>query len=151
MYGGTDMDRLSKKKNGLRFKRFFRIQGRSGQSTVEFAAMVPVFLFLVMLLLDGGRAYYTNQVVLNAAREGARVGILPERSAADVVSAVQAIINEAGYTNETLNYSNVGTGVPAGATTTVTVGLPFETLTGTLIPGWEGTIPLMQTVRMRHE
>ena len=112
---------------------------------------VPVLLFLVMALLDAGRAYYTNQVVLTAAREGARVGVLPERPASDVATVVRDVINQAGYTNETLNYENAGTGVPAGSITTVTVALPFQTVTGTFIPGWEGSFPLTQTIRMRHE
>jgi hypothetical protein len=33
----------------------------------------------------------------------------------------------------------------------VTVSCTFTALTGTLIPGWEGTFPLSQTATMRHE
>ena len=122
-----------------------------GQAIVEFSLIVPIFLFLTLALLDVGRAYYANQIVLIAAREGARVGILPERSEADVERTVRSVMNRFGFSNETLNYSNVGADVPSGATTRVRVELPFQTLTGTFIPGWEGSFPLTQTFRMRHE
>ena len=122
-----------------------------GQSTVEFALLIPALLLVILVLLDVGRAYFTNQVTLNASRQGARAGVLPEGSSADVISAVTSVFNDAQLSGQAVTYSNVGSGFPAGATTTVTVTYPFQTLTGAFIPGWEGTIVLEQTVQMRHE
>lgn len=132
-------------------KRLSRDRRSRGQSTVEFALLIPVLLVLILILLDGGRAYFTNQVILNAAREGARAGVLPEGSSGDVTTAVNTVMTNATLSGQIIAYSNVGSGVPAGATTTVTVTYPFETLTGSFVPGWEGTINLEQTVQMRHE
>ncbi len=53
-----------------------RWRGRAGQSLVEMAMVLPVLAFLTFGLLDFGRAYYFQVSVTNAAREGARVGIL---------------------------------------------------------------------------
>ena len=52
----------------------FRHDHRRGQSLVEFALVLPVFLLLVFGLIDVGRFVYTGSVLSQAAREGARVG-----------------------------------------------------------------------------
>ena len=46
---------------------------RSGQALVEFALVLPVFLMLLFGLIDGGRYVFMNNVLSQAAREGARV------------------------------------------------------------------------------
>jgi hypothetical protein len=53
-----------------------RWRHRAGQSMVEMAMVLPVLVFLTFGLLDFGRAYYFQVSVTNAAREGARTGIL---------------------------------------------------------------------------
>jgi hypothetical protein len=53
-----------------------RWRSRRGQSLVEMAMVLPVLAFLTFGLLDFGRAYYYQVSITNAAREGARVGIL---------------------------------------------------------------------------
>ncbi|HSQ17049.1 MAG TPA: TadE family protein [Anaerolineales bacterium] len=45
-----------------------------GQSLIEFALILPIFLLIVMVLLDLGRAVYYYSVIYNAAREGTRYG-----------------------------------------------------------------------------
>lgn len=43
-----------------------------GQSLVEFALVLPVFLLLLFGLIDGARYVFVTNAVSNAAREGAR-------------------------------------------------------------------------------
>lgn len=45
-----------------------------GQSLVEFALILPVFLLILFGLVDAGRFVYMNSVLSQAAREGARLG-----------------------------------------------------------------------------
>ena len=45
-----------------------------GQSLVEFALVLPVFLFMLFALIDVGRFVYLNSTLSQAAREGARLG-----------------------------------------------------------------------------
>jgi hypothetical protein len=53
--------------------RLFRHRERSrGQSLVEFALILPVFLLLLFGLFDMGRAVYYWSTINNAAREAAR-------------------------------------------------------------------------------
>jgi Flp pilus assembly protein TadG len=45
-----------------------------GQALVEFAVVIPVFLFMLFGLIDVGRLVYLNSTLSQAAREGARLG-----------------------------------------------------------------------------
>lgn len=55
-----------------RFRRFRTTE--TGQSLVEFAMVLPLFLILLFSLVDFGRAFYSWMIITNAAREGARAG-----------------------------------------------------------------------------
>ncbi len=52
-----------------------RSPGR-GQALVEFALVAPIFIFILLSLIEFGRAVYTMQMLNNAAREGARYAIV---------------------------------------------------------------------------
>ncbi|MEP7378182.1 MAG: TadE/TadG family type IV pilus assembly protein [Chloroflexota bacterium] len=45
-----------------------------GQSLVEFALVLPIFMFAVLGLIDVTRLVYLNSTLSQAAREGARTG-----------------------------------------------------------------------------
>ncbi len=113
--------------------------------------MLPVLILLLMASLDFSRAYFSLQAVSNASREGARAGIVPGTTASDVSTTVNARLTSAGLTDTpTITVSGVDS-ASAGDSTSVAVSYPFQTLTGTLIPGWTRTITLSQTTVMRHE
>lgn len=118
---------------------------------VEFALLLPVLIVLIMGVLDFARAFNVLQVVTNAAREGARAGVIPTNTNADVTNTVNTYLTAAGQGGCTTTPVNAGSGGVAGASVSVTVTCPFQTLTGTLIPGWTGTFNLSQTATMRHE
>jgi Flp pilus assembly protein TadG len=44
-----------------------------GQSLVEFALVLPIFILFLFGLIDGGRLVYQHSVLSQAAREGARL------------------------------------------------------------------------------
>lgn len=46
----------------------------SGQGVMEFALVLPVFLLMLMALLDLGRVIYAQNAINNDAREGSRLG-----------------------------------------------------------------------------
>jgi hypothetical protein len=50
--------------------------GRKGQELLEYALIAPIFLLILLVILDLGRITYTYSVVQNAAREGARYGAI---------------------------------------------------------------------------
>jgi len=58
------MKRISKK---------FKLFNPRGQSLVEFALILPLFVLLVVGVFDLGRAFFAYIAISNAAREGVRV------------------------------------------------------------------------------
>ena len=50
--------------------------GQSGQAMVEFALVVPMFLLLLFLIIEGGRFILYYETLNNATREGARYAIV---------------------------------------------------------------------------
>jgi Flp pilus assembly protein TadG len=66
-----------------------------GQSLVEFALALPIILLLFMGIFDFGRAIFAYNTVSNAARDGARVAIVDQRTTAGVSNAAQAAADQA--------------------------------------------------------
>lgn len=57
----------------------FRRRGRPrGQTLVEFALILPIFILLLVGIFDFGRAIYGYNIVNNAAHEAVRVGIVDQ-------------------------------------------------------------------------
>jgi Flp pilus assembly protein TadG len=67
---------------------------RKGAELVEFALILPILLMLVFGVIDFGLATFDKAVITNAAREGARVGIV-YRSPAANGAALQGIVTTA--------------------------------------------------------
>lgn len=57
-------------------RRFAARRRSRGQSLVEFALVLPLFLLLVMAIMDLGLAVFSYNSITNAAREGARLAIV---------------------------------------------------------------------------
>lgn len=53
----------------------------TGQGLVEFALVIPIFLFVLLGIVDVGRAVWANDSLANAAREAARWAIVHGGSA----------------------------------------------------------------------
>ena len=61
-----------------------------GAALIEAAFVLPLLLFVSIGIIEFGRAFQTWQIVTNAAREGARVAVLPGMSD----DAVKARVND---------------------------------------------------------
>jgi Flp pilus assembly protein TadG len=92
-----------------------------GAELVEFALALPLLLVVFGGIVDFGLLLQRHQVLSNAAREGARLAILPGYATPDVQARVQAYVRE-GTADLAAS--------PATTLTTVTltpgVGPPFE-------------------------
>jgi Flp pilus assembly protein TadG len=64
-----------------------------GAEFVEFALAFPLLMLVLMGIFDFGLMFQQYEVLTNAAREGARIAVLPGYSEADVDARVQAYIN----------------------------------------------------------
>ena len=61
-----------------------------GQTLVEYALMLPLMILIILFLADAGRVVYYSSVIHNAAREGARWGIIDPEDAAGIETAARA-------------------------------------------------------------
>ena len=69
-------------------------RGGWGQSTVEFALGLPIFLLAVAALLEGARAVYANAALTHAVHEGGRVAALARTVDED---AVKTAVNRSQF------------------------------------------------------
>lgn len=53
-----------------------RMRSEKGAALLEAAITVPIILLISVGIFEFGRAYQTQQVLVNAAREGARIAVL---------------------------------------------------------------------------
>ncbi|OGO60464.1 MAG: hypothetical protein A2032_01530 [Chloroflexi bacterium RBG_19FT_COMBO_49_13] len=105
-----------------------------GQTLVEFALVLPLFVLIIAGIFDLGRAFYASITITNAAREGARYGTLnPDYSQ----GMCNAALVEADLSGVVLSYSNVD----ISCNTTVTC-----LSTGTSSAGCSHKQPLKVTV-----
>ena len=127
-------------------------QARSsrGQSLLELALITPVFLILVLGVIDYGRVYFAYVSVTNSARTGADYAAGSAEQAADVDAIRAAALTE---TSELLDTSPTNPSV-AVSTGTDANGLEYADVTttytfNTLIswPGLPNSIDLERTVR----
>ncbi len=61
-----------------------------GTALLEVAMTLPILLLIAVGIFEFGRAYQTWQVLTNAAREGARVSILPNVTSGSVEARVRS-------------------------------------------------------------
>jgi Flp pilus assembly protein TadG len=140
-----------------------RCAPRKAQAVVEFALVLPVFLLLLMGAVEFGRAYLRLHLLTNAAREGARTGSLPGSTKDNVEDTVNSFLTGAGMesgtwtTTITVTDSNGSErsggldNAQQGDRVRVEITHNLEVLSGTLIPGWSGSVPLKATCTFRHE
>ena len=84
--------------------RFRRHRSR-GQALVEFAFALPIFLMLLMGIVDLGTAVFTYNSLTNAAREGARLAIVNQDTARIIQRAEQQVsIAEITAPNVTIHF-----------------------------------------------
>lgn len=137
--------------NGAVARRERRSRER-GLTTVEYGLLLLPVVMLTMGAFDFGRAYFDTQVILEAAQAGVRNAALPQSTSTTMNAEINAILTPAKLnTVATISSSNVGVGGTRGSTSSVTISIPFKSLTGTIFPNWVGTHTLTQTARQRHE
>ncbi len=77
---------------------------RSGAALVEMALVLPVFLMTIFGIIEFGRGMMVGQMVTNAAREGARLGVISGSTNADVETKIKTFILEStGIANDDVN------------------------------------------------
>lgn len=94
---------------------FRRRPDRRGASVAEFAIVAPLLVLLGFGLIEFGRMVHVQQILTNAAREGARfVASESATSTTTATSAVQSYLASAGVSGATIAFtpSDVSTAQP---------------------------------------
>jgi hypothetical protein len=73
-----------------------QLKSERGAELIEFALVFPLLLMVILGIVDFGFLFQRMEVVTNAAREGARIAVLPGYSEADVRARVQNYVETAG-------------------------------------------------------
>ncbi len=60
-----------------------RSRVKKGQALVEFALVAPIFLLIILAIIEGGRFVFFYEMLNSATREGARYAIVHGYNAAD--------------------------------------------------------------------
>jgi len=92
-----------------------------GQSLVEFALVLPLFLLLLIGVTEFGRAWMTRNILTGASREAVRIAAV-QGNAASARSRANTILSSAGISGASVNIADDG--APYG-TCSVTVSYAF--------------------------
>ena len=98
-----------------------RLSSERGAELIEMALILPLLLLIVVGISDFGFLFARYEVLTNAAREGARIAVLPSYTTTDVQSRVCAYLSTGGV--PTTNCTT-GTGNPLIAVAPATIPLP---------------------------
>src|SRR5579872_6378435 len=99
---------------------------RRGAATVEFAVVAPVFLIMIIGIMELGRGIVVQQLLTNASREGARIGGYDSTtSASTVTTAVNSYLSNVGISSATTTVSPDPPSLASdGQSVSVTVSVP---------------------------
>jgi len=115
---------------------------------VEFALVLPLFLLLLVGIVEFGRAWMTRNILAGASREAVRIAAV-RGDPASARSRADAILSSAGISGATVSVSDDG--APFG-TCSVTISWDFPVSVAGFLPGiGGGTLPLSTSTTMRKE
>ena len=139
-----------------------RLRSERGAEILEFAIVTPLLCLVIAAMIDFGILFRNWEVVTNAAREGARVGMLPAYScdggSADVEGRVANYLAGSGI-NDHYDVDLRVDSVTAGGHTfsacvvnvTLEQGLPSLSVIGGALGGSFGSVTLGAGAVMRTE
>lgn len=117
----------------MRRRLLRRGRDERGQALLEMAFTLPLLLLVCVGILEFGRAYQTWQVLTNAAREGARLAVLPGMDDDTVTARVKEYMTSGQLPKAAIAAINIDrtqtVSIGAGSTTSasqVTVTYPFD-------------------------
>jgi Flp pilus assembly protein TadG len=108
------------------------IRSERGAALVEMAMTLPLLMLISVGIVEFGRAYQTWQVLTNAAREGARVAVLPGVNDDAVTGRVQDYLEAGKITDPdsaivVIDRNNVvAIGATNASASSVKVDYPFQ-------------------------
>lgn len=142
----------------MHFPKRLRSGNQDGQALVEFALITPLLLLLVFGIIEFGLLWKSQQVLTDAAREGARSAVVadPDVGETDVYEVVYSALERGGIVCENcvdiepefFKTSAVSTGSPV----TVSIEYAYDFIIFDRLVEWTaGDIILSSSSVMRKE
>ena len=135
-----------------RYLRPRKCNMRRGAAIVEFAVVAPILFILVFGMIDLGRGIMVQNLITNAARDGARAAVLEGADASTIETDIAAYLAASSVPGATATVTpNPLSSAAQGAPVTVNVQVPFSAVS------WLPASPFLQgkmleaTVIMRKE
>jgi Flp pilus assembly protein TadG len=125
---------------------------RRGIVLVETALIIMIIILLTFGVMEYGWMFMQAQHVINAARQGARVGVRADAVNGDATSAISTVLSAQGITTYSVTFSPANVTTPApGDPLTVTVTAPYANITLTGLPFLPVPTNLQSSVTMAKE
>lgn len=119
---------------------------RRGASAVEMAFIAPIFVLMIMALLEASRLGMAAQLLTTAAREGARTAVLPGATQDSVQSRINSVLSGSGISvsdvTPTCPSGYTWNSAPGGTAITVSLSVPYKDIT------WLGTPYFLSAVNV---
>jgi Flp pilus assembly protein TadG len=139
-----------------------RWRSEDGAQLVEFALVLPLLLLIVLGIAEFGFVFQRYEVLTNAAREGARIAVLPGYATADVQARVNAYLAAGNIpttgSNPTIAVAPVAIAVAGGpsmpgrrVTVTYTYSYLFLGPIGAMFGATYSSLPMTAVSEMRSE
>jgi Flp pilus assembly protein TadG len=130
----------------------------SGQDLVEYALVLPLFLLLIFSVVEFSLLFFQYTMVVNAAREGARTGVVVDTAACPRACLEQKIEKAARTKMTSVKSSNLTVATTWSTVSNqplvkVTVRYKTGYITQMLIDavGGKGSVTLASTATMQRE
>jgi Flp pilus assembly protein TadG len=131
-------------------KMIKRLRCQKGVAAIEFAIVLPLLMMIVFGIIEFGLLMYDKQVITNASREGARIGISDAVVSDAEIEAVVAnyvannLITFGSPTSPVTTIEPADrTGMVFGEDVTVTVTYDYDFL---ILPGFVASLTGVQTL-----
>ena len=134
---------------------------RRGQAVVEFALVLPLILIMVISVFEFARAWNIQQVLTDAAREGARVAVVGAGNEeaegplkAKVTTKLNNALSVAGIDPSDASYTMPGVGSGHDQPATIQIALPYRFVFLGPLMEWtvgESSLTLRTSITMRNE
>lgn len=104
-----------------------RLRGERGLALVETTLVILLLLFVTFAMMEFGWLFHRIQQINNGAREGARIAVLPDRTAADAIATVDGLMDSFGIAGADVTVNPADTSdLESGDLITVTVEVPVS-------------------------
>lgn len=125
-----------------------------GQDLLEYALVLPMMLVIILAIVEGGVLVMRFNTVANAAREGARAGLLPVTAACDLACRDGQATAAALTLTEGLDQDAIQVSV-ASSNTSIQVEVSYRSplMTSPLLTlaGSDGDVNLRSVATMQRE